>query len=150
MAFRTAVLRSSGGFREDLGRVGRRPVGNEETELCIRVRQQEPQGVFVYEPAALVHHRVRDARATWRYFAERCWAEGISKSATVGYVGAEDGLASERTQLLQVLPRAVRRGPASETVAIGIGVACTGAGYVSGRARRRLARLSARREGGER
>ena len=38
MAFRRAALAAVDGFREDVGRVGGRPLGCEETELCIRLR----------------------------------------------------------------------------------------------------------------
>jgi hypothetical protein len=39
MSVRRAVLADVGGFAEDLGRIGRNPLGCEETELCIRARQ---------------------------------------------------------------------------------------------------------------
>jgi len=44
MAFRAALVREVGGFREGIGRVGTRPTGCEETELCIRLRQRWPEG----------------------------------------------------------------------------------------------------------
>src|SRR5262249_52948370 len=49
-------------------------------------------------------------RTRWRYFCSRCYAEGLSKAAVARYVGAKDGLASERTYVLQTLPRGILRG----------------------------------------
>lgn len=51
MSFRRAVFERVGGFTEDMGRISRRPLGCEETELCIRARQCWPQGRFGYEPS---------------------------------------------------------------------------------------------------
>ncbi len=56
-------LRAVGGFRSDVGRVGARPLGCEETELCIRARSWRPDATILYEPSAQVSHRVtHDAR----------------------------------------------------------------------------------------
>src|SRR5260370_3129049 len=64
MAFRREVFDVVGDFRSEVGRVGTHPVGCEETELCIRVRQHWPHGVFLYQPQACVSHRVPINRAT--------------------------------------------------------------------------------------
>jgi glycosyltransferase involved in cell wall biosynthesis len=40
MSLRRDVFGMVGGFRTDVGRVGTRPLGCEETELCIRIRQR--------------------------------------------------------------------------------------------------------------
>ncbi|MGH9010562.1 MAG: glycosyltransferase family 2 protein, partial [Acidimicrobiia bacterium] len=56
MAFRREVFEAVGGFRSGIGRVGKRPVGCEETELCIRARQHFPRGVFLFDPEAVVRH----------------------------------------------------------------------------------------------
>ena len=39
MSFRREVFERVGGFAEDIGRIGKNPLGCEETELCIRARQ---------------------------------------------------------------------------------------------------------------
>ncbi|HEX5504506.1 MAG TPA: glycosyltransferase family 2 protein, partial [Thermomicrobiales bacterium] len=79
MSFRREVF-AAGGFRDGIGRVAARPLGCEETELCIRARQRWPGRVLLYQPAARVAHRVPPSRATWRYFRARCYAEGQSKA----------------------------------------------------------------------
>ena len=55
MSFRREVFQWIGGFRSGIGRVGARPVGCEETELCIRLNQHQPHGMLLYEPQARVH-----------------------------------------------------------------------------------------------
>jgi len=108
--FRREVFEVVGGFRSGVGRAGKRPVGCEETELCIRAKQHWPQKVFLYEPQARIHHRISPKRAQWQYFCSRCYAEGLSKAIVVRYVGTKDGLASERTYILRTLPQGVVRG----------------------------------------
>ena len=39
MSFRREVFERIGGFAEEIGRIGKNPLGCEETELCIRARQ---------------------------------------------------------------------------------------------------------------
>jgi glycosyltransferase involved in cell wall biosynthesis/GT2 family glycosyltransferase len=142
MSFARSVFERGGGFRSGLGRVGTIPLGCEETELCIRVRQRWPEQKILYEPGALVHHRVPGKRGTFRYFASRCFAEGISKAAVSRLVGAGDGLASERAYTRHTLPAAVLRGISDglhghsagwgRAAAVIAGLGITGLGYVWG------------------
>ena len=104
MSFRRQALLGVGGFSENLGRVGALPVGCEETDLSIRIGQRRPSGTILYDPAASVDHMVPPARSRVRYFLERCAAEGHSKAILTGMVGAQDGLASERTYTRRTLP----------------------------------------------
>ena len=142
MSVRRQAVVDAGGFPEGIGRVGRRPVGCEETDLLIRVGQRRPESRVVYEPAAVVHHFVPKARLSWRYFRSRCLAEGLSKALVAGRVGSQRALASERVYALKVLPkgmiRGVREGAPLRAMAIATGLVLTSAGYVGGR----LARVS--------
>jgi hypothetical protein len=144
MSFRREVFERLGGFRSGIGRVGTRPVGCEETEFCVRALQQLPGRRFLFEPRARVAHRVPPERATWSYFRRRCLAEGRSKALVSRYVGAADGLASERAYTLRTLPSGVarslstaaRHGSGASVVQAGVivaGVTITTAGYVTGR-----------------
>lgn len=109
MAFRKRPVVELGGFEVGLGRTASRPLGCEETELCIRLRQADQQAVILLEPEARILHRVPVQRTTWKYFFDRCRAEGNSKAYVVGLVGSDDGLASERSYVTSVLPRAFLR-----------------------------------------
>ncbi|HSD84551.1 MAG TPA: glycosyltransferase family 2 protein [Anaerolineae bacterium] len=104
MSFRREVFKLIDGFQTGIGRIGTRPVGCEETELCIRLHQRQPQGVLLYMPLARVHHQVPAGRGKWRYFLSRCYAEGLSKALVCRRVGTDASLSSERNYTLQTLP----------------------------------------------
>jgi glucosyl-dolichyl phosphate glucuronosyltransferase len=144
MCIRREVFEAVGGFRAGIGRVGTRPFGCEETELAIRARQRWPERVFLYEPRAMVRHRVPDGRGRWSYFHSRCYAEGLSKAYVAHFVGARDGLSAERSYTMKTLPEGVVRGVADAVLhrdpygfgragAIVVGLGYTAAGYLMGK-----------------
>jgi glycosyltransferase involved in cell wall biosynthesis len=146
MSFRRDVFGVAGGFREGIGRVGRRPIGCEETDLCIRARRMMPGSEIVFEPRARVEHRVTPERARWRYFRSRCYSEGLSKAIVSRHAGREDALASERGYATRTLPRAIGRDLVAATVggdasglgraaAVVAGLAITTVGYAVGSVR---------------
>lgn len=121
MAVRASVLKEVDGFREgDAGDAPRelrargvvRAGGNlpDDTDFAIRVRQRRPGAVWLYQPKAVVHHTVTPERASLGYFLRRCYEEGVGKANLSRYVGAEEGLSSERRHLVAVLPRGIARG----------------------------------------
>ena len=110
MSFRRSALDRIGMFREDIGRVDKNGLACDETELSIRACQAFPSATILYDPQAVVQHEVTKERARWNYFRNRCLAEGVSKTMVVGNVGSQQGLASERHYLVQVLPGAILRG----------------------------------------
>lgn len=143
MSFRRQLLEDVGGFQADMGRIGTRPGGCEETELCIRAGRRWPEGEFLYEPRALVRHRVSPDRMTWRYFGARCYAEGLSKAMVTQRTDIRAGLAAERAYAAHALPRGMAHGIADairrrdmaglgRASAIAAGLAITTAGYVMG------------------
>jgi hypothetical protein len=110
-SFRREVFDVAGGFRSGIGRTASgRPLGCEETEFCIRLRQAAPETVLLYDDNAVIWHRVPVERARFAYFRSRCYAEGLSKALVTRSVGVGDGLASERRHALVALPRGVARG----------------------------------------
>ncbi|NUL04370.1 glycosyltransferase family 2 protein [Streptomyces lunaelactis] len=140
MSFRRSEMVLAGGFRTDLGRVGTRPLGCEETELCLRIAARRPDAVLLYEPAAAVRHRVPGTRSNWAYFRSRCYAEGLSKALVARHSGSRAALASERTYLRSTIPRAFARnlqpgrpGSLRTLAALSTGVCATVAGYAVGR-----------------
>jgi GT2 family glycosyltransferase len=147
MSFRRAAFDEVGGFTEGIGRVGTNPVGCEETEFCIRLRQAHPDATLVYDPAVWVRHHVSEDRTRFRYFRARCLAEGRSKALVAGEVGSDDALSSERAYATRVLPTAVLRGLTGpfrgdwsgprRAVAVLAGLLLTGTGYLQGRLRAR-------------
>lgn len=143
MSLRRDVFERAGTFSTEIGRVGKKPVGCEETELCIRALAAIPDSRIVYEPSARVDHLVTVERAKWKYFRQRCYSEGISKAQVVRMAGSGQGLASERTYSTRVLPVGVLRGLAGpfrakpsgllRAAAIIAGLLITTSGFVRGR-----------------
>ncbi len=150
-SFRREAFDVAGGFRSGIGRTsGGRPLGCEETEFCIRLRQAAPETVLLYEDGAVIWHRVPAERARFAYFRSRCYAEGLSKAMVTRSVGVGDGLASERRHALVALPRGVTRGLRTavtgdpyglgRAASIVAGLAFTTAGYAAGSIRSGLDR----------
>jgi GT2 family glycosyltransferase len=146
MSFRRTVFERVGGFAEDLGPAMAAPGahgGGEDTEFGIRARNAFPGGDLLHLPAARVEHRVPVERTTFAYFRHRCWLEGRTKALMGAAVGSADGLSSERTYALRILPSGVLRGLADaargdlgglqRAGAIVAGLAFTAAGYFWGR-----------------
>jgi glycosyltransferase involved in cell wall biosynthesis len=150
MSFRRELLDAAGNFQTGMGRIGTRPLGCEETELCIRGSQRAKDVSYLYDPAVGVRHHVPRGRGTWRYFVSRCYNEGLSKAHVAALVGAEAGLASERSYTLGTLPLGVLRGlrdmltgdirGLQRAAAIVAGLAVTTAGYARGKLAHRGAR----------
>jgi hypothetical protein len=144
MSFRRDALTAVGGFSADVGRVGARPLGCEETELSIRVARRDPTTTILLEPRAVVRHHVPGDRSRWGYFWRRCWAEGLSKASVSRLTDPRSALASERSYALRTLPRGAARGladavrrresaGAARALAIGAGLTITTAGYAVGK-----------------
>ncbi|GAA2869509.1 glycosyltransferase family 2 protein [Pseudonocardia halophobica] len=141
MSLRREVFKRVGGFAEDIGRIGKNPLGCEETELCIRARQAYKadgrEVKILFEPRAEVDHRVSDDRVDWSYLRRRSWAEGLSKAAVSKLVGTDDALSTERGYVATVLPRAlIREVKAKRPASAAAVVVCLGfttAGYVRGK-----------------
>ncbi len=150
-AFRREVVGAVGGFHSGIGRSvqGRksRPLGCEETEFCIRLAQRRPGSVMVFEPQAVIGHKVPAPRMRFSYFRSRCYAEGLSKALVTSSVGAGDGLSSERAHAMKTLPLGALRGIGqavrgdlaglARAGAIVVGLAWTTWGYLVGSARLR-------------
>jgi hypothetical protein len=153
MAFRREAFAAAGGFDPAIGRLGSRPLGCEETELCIRVRRALPGTRVVAIPDAIVDHHVSADRVRPRYFASRCWHEGLSKARIARLAPGGEALASERTYATRTLPAGVaraigdarcsggRRAAGARGAAIVGGLTATVLGYAAGATvyRRRLA-----------
>src|SRR5260370_10868323 len=144
-----------GGFSSLVGRVGTRPAGCEETELCIRALRHWPQGTFLYEPAAKIRHAVPTRRTSWGYFCSRCFHEGRSKAFVARSVGVRDGLSSERAYASRTLPAAIAQGVTDAFIrrdaagfdrpaAIPTGLPATRAGYATPRLHKSVLRWRGR------
>jgi O-antigen biosynthesis protein len=153
MSLRRTVIEAVGAFNEVLGREADNAFGCEETELCIRARQLVPDGQFIFEPKAVVHHWVPGSRSSWSYFRARCRAEGVSKARVARTVGRSAALSAEKLYTRRVLPagiaRNIRDGLAGDMAgfaragAIATGLSITAFGFLSAKTAQ-AARVSSR------
>jgi len=144
MSFRKEAFQTAGLFDTELGRTGGSGAG-EETEICMRIRQRMPGTLILYEPGAIVHHKVPPQRATLRYLISRSFTGGLAV-ARIGKMYAASAEAplstsTERTYLRYLLttaplerirhlykPRAI-----AQIGVLAISIVATGMGYISGR-----------------
>ncbi|WP_158083237.1 glycosyltransferase family 2 protein [Streptomyces antioxidans] len=147
-SFRRAAFDAAGGFATGIGRdADRRPLGCEETELCIRLARARPDALLLIDDRAVIHHKVPAARERFAYFRSRAYAEGLSKALVARSVGARAGLETERRYTTRVLPAGIARGlrdallgragGAGRAGAIVAGLAAAASGYAVGTARAR-------------
>ena len=142
MSFRRELIIAAGGFRDEMCRIGDKPIGAEETDMAIRIGRIRRGGVIRFDPGIAVDHLVPAGRSRFRYFASRAWHEGRSKAVLSRYLGAEPSLREERDYVRRALPRGIARGfgdaatgdPAglARAGAIVAGLAITGLGYAFG------------------
>lgn len=143
-SFRRAAFHLAGGFSGEIGRRAgnRRPLGGEETEFCIRLNKLYPEAKFIFDPNAVIWHRVPAARARFSYFRARCYAEGLSKALITRSVGIAASLSVERHYAAVTLRRGISRGLAgairgepaglARCTAIIVGLLWAGTGYAAG------------------
>ncbi|WP_322761755.1 glycosyltransferase family 2 protein [Frankia sp. Cr2] len=135
MSVRRSAFAQAGGFTDGVGRVGDNTSGCDETEFFIRLRRKLPDASVVYEPRAIVDHRVTPERTSFAYFRRRCYAEGSSTALVARMVGSREALSTERRYVRRTLPRAVagnlrKPGQWPRAGALMFGLVVTAAGYV--------------------
>jgi len=109
MSFRRSAFGPVGLFDPLVGRNDDHalPLGCEETEFSIRLRATLEGARIVYEPAAVAYHNVDPSRLSWRYFRQRCFAEGISKRRVSRVAKAPAPLRVERGYVTRTLTTGV-------------------------------------------
>ncbi len=141
MSFRREVFERLGGFDEQMGLTGDNQIQAEETEFAIRMQETFDQGML-YNPDAVVAHKIFDYRTEPSWVCRRAFWQGYSKRAIEQLEG--DGVGDEETDFLKHLafssvPRRVRglvRDPAltgvMQLVMLFILTGCVGSGYLYG------------------
>lgn len=142
MSFRTEVFQDAGLFKTELGRTGTSGAG-EETEFCMRIRQRMPGSLILYEPGAIVYHKVPPRRAAFKYLISRSFSGGLTAAyiSKMYAASSQAPLSTEKrylrylltTALLERVRRLYKLQVIAQTGAIIISIAGTGTGYVVGR-----------------
>ena len=80
MSFRREAFKIAGLFKEEVGRYGKRLLSGEEAEFAMRLKKIMPNAKIIYDPSAIVYHRVSKSRTKLRYALKRAFYEGYSKA----------------------------------------------------------------------
>ena len=108
MSFRKDVFEKVGYFRSDVGRFGKRLLAGEEPEFSVRILKKNPLSKIVYDPSAVVFHRVNRGRVSFRYLFKRSFYEGVSKALiTSSSMVSNNSLSTESVYLKYLLRVAV-------------------------------------------
>ena len=148
MSFRRTALADVGGFRHDVGLSVGRNAGGRDSKMSARAAAPVDSPVLQYQPAARVSHHVPAERGTWRYFCERCFAEGFSSAMKGPHAGSSGASTAARqntpTAVAGGLLGAVVRARPPRAAAMLAGAGATTAGYLAGRAQQVVASQSVR------
>ncbi len=139
LSVRKSWLEQVGGFRTDLGRMGSCLLGSEETDLLERI--VHAGGRLLYEPGALVGHRVPADRLRRRWFWSRCYwgARGVARQIPESQVSAYQLLRASWHIALSCgkgSAALLTQGPASEEAFYHSRILASRLGYWVGLARR--------------
>jgi len=143
MSFRREVFQQVGLFDTRLGRIGSSGEG-EDTEFCLRIANRIPEVTIMYEPNAIMYHKVPRQRARLKYVLRRAFDGGLSLGRIKGRQTPQSDvpLSTEgaylRYLLTSALPERIRHSYRPQAIAqIGVillAVAATGCGYSLGMA----------------
>lgn len=86
MAFRREVFERHGLFNPDLGRVGARLIGGEESDLFARLRRAGAK--CYYQPRAVMWHLIPARKLTDAYFDNLCYHVGVSQRTRAELAGS--------------------------------------------------------------
>jgi glycosyltransferase involved in cell wall biosynthesis len=78
MSFRREVFKKVGFFKTEIGRIGKKLLAGEEAEFSLRIKDKIPDSKIIFEPAAIVYHRVDKHKMKLGYLLERSFYEGFS------------------------------------------------------------------------
>lgn len=80
MVFRRSVFEDVGCFSTSVGRIGNKLLGHDDTEFGMRATSKLSGTKIVYDPEAVVYHKVSENRVSLKYVLKRSYAEGFSKA----------------------------------------------------------------------
>lgn len=105
MSFRRDVFNMVGYFRSDVGRFGKKLLAGEEADFSIRVYKRISGAKIVFEPNAVVYHRINKNRLSLRYLLKRAFYEGVSKGLISYSTQLSSSVLSAEDQYLKYLLR---------------------------------------------
>ena len=80
MSFRRSIFDMIGYFKTEIGRIGNKLVAGEESDFSMRIFDRLPESRIIYDPEAIVFHKVPPGRTALKYIIRRSFYEGYSKA----------------------------------------------------------------------
>jgi GT2 family glycosyltransferase len=110
MSFKREVFDSIGYFNEKLGfgKRGTSYIQGEEPEFAIRMKREMGRGV-IYNPSALVHHRIPESKTRPKVLLRRSFYQGYTKALLKRLNPSPDSLSTEGSYLRNVLFKFIPR-----------------------------------------
>lgn len=92
MSFRKDVFEKTGKFDDRFGLVGKLMRTGEETEFSIRATNCIQNSRIVYDPDAIVYHKIFNFRKSVLYLSKRCYGYGIAMGGINNKIGSDGHL----------------------------------------------------------
>lgn len=143
MSFRRDVMLKTGYFITGIGRRGNILLSGEETEYCLRILSIFIDKQIIYEPKAIVYHKVEKTRESIGYVLNRSFSEGLSKANIKKLVSKSNSCSNERKYLSSLLFSSLPtyilksfklrnyRSNILKTLVLIAVVGCTGLGFIN-------------------
>ena len=103
ISFRREVFDKIGVFSTDVGRVDDKAFTAEEMEMSVRVKMAYPDMKIMYNPEAIVYHKVFPERVRFRYFVKRVFGDGRSKARVKSSLSGNKKILSTEKGFLRFL-----------------------------------------------
>lgn len=142
MSFRRECFERAGFFSSEVGRTGRLQGVGEEAHICLRIKEAMPDARILFEPEAVIYHKVPSWRLSLRYLIGRSYNEGFYKTIVRRLCSnsSSEVLSVENTYLRHLLFSAIpqrlkgfyRPHAVAQLGAIVLGTVATAAGYFWG------------------
>ena len=137
ISFKRDVFLNLGGFSSDLGPTAEVYRHSEGAEIGVRLQEEYDRGV-VYEPEAVVHHKIFADRIQLQRLCKRAFEQGVSKqimaSQTTSFSNEEFGFLFLLVQVyipqrLRTLVRSPSLGDLGQLLMLVVFTSCVGVGY---------------------
>ncbi len=136
MAFRREAFEEIGLFRSEVGRYGNKLLSGEEAEFAMRLKKLKPNVKIIYEPSAIVYHRVPKNKTKLGYVLRRAYYEGFSKALLSKEYSLKNEASYLKFLLIRSVPGKVIKLKFSEILGIIVVISMVGFGNIYGIVRR--------------
>jgi len=135
MSFRREAFEIAGPFRSEIGRYGKKLLSGEEAEFAMRLRKIKPDAKIIYEPSAVVYHKVPKSRVRISYAVKRAFYEGYSKAILAKEFPLEMESKYLNFTLRSILRKLLSKGQQIEALVMSVIVMTVGIGNLYGTCR---------------